>query len=311
MMKRMDEEVDGSAKLQLAAGTVLHGKWHGGRYEIERLLGEGANGQVYLVRHGSRHYALKIGADAADLQSEINVLRAIYGRTRSGSESFLVQVDDFTHASGRDYCFYMMQYIQGRILTDYLHREGSDWYALIGLNLLRQLGELHEEGWVFGDLKLENVLIASYGRVHLIDYGGVTAMGKSVRQFTELYDRGYWSAGSRRADPSYDLFSLAVLLIQAAEGAKLKRLAQERRRSVDALLALVAESMLMRPFKLWFQQALKGEFESAQEAASAWSAQHRSRSSFQRQRSSMRWLGGAFVASAIAAATAAIWYIQL
>lgn len=303
--------MDGSAKLQLSAGTVLYGKWHGGRYQVERLLGEGANGQVYLVKHGGQRYALKIGADPADLQSEINVLRAIAKRQRNGSEPFLVQVDDFRHSSGRDYCFYMMQYIQGAAITDYLHREGSDWYALIGLHLLRQLGELHEEGWVFGDLKLENVLIGSYGRAYLIDYGGVTAWGKSVRQFTELYDRGYWSAGSRRADPAYDLFSLAVLLIQAAEDGKLKRLAQQRQRSVDGLLALTVDSAQLRPFKLWFQYALKGKFGSAQEAASAWSFQHRSRSSTRHRRSSMRWLGGAFVASAVAAAVSLFWYIQL
>ena len=53
---------------------------------------------------------------------------------------------------------------------------------------------------------MENVIVADYGHVELVDYGGVTAVGKSIRQFTEIYDRGYWNAGSRAADASMIYF---------------------------------------------------------------------------------------------------------
>ena len=67
-------------------------------------------------------------------------------------------------------------------------------------------------------------LVADYGRPELVDYGGATAFGKGVRQFTEIYDRGYWNAGSRTADAGYDLFSFAVLCIQLHEGRRLAQL---------------------------------------------------------------------------------------
>ena len=55
-------------------------------------------------------------------------------------------------------------------------------------------------------------MVSAYGSVELIDYGGVSPFGR-VKQFTEWYDRGYWNAGSRTGDISYDLFSFAVMCI--------------------------------------------------------------------------------------------------
>ncbi|MFC3788753.1 serine/threonine protein kinase [Paenibacillus sp. GCM10012307] len=310
-MTRTGCGVTTSFDLSLGSGAVLYGKWNGGRYEIVRPLGEGANGKVYLVSNRGRNYALKVGADVADLQSEINVLRSIASRQSRGVEPFLVHIDDFTHA-GRDYNFYVMQYIQGMTMTEYLQREGNDWYSLLGVHLLRQLTQLHQEGWVFGDLKLDNVLVSQYGRAHLIDYGGVTAIGKSVRQFTELYDRGYWSAGSRRADPAYDLFSLAVLLIQVMEDRKLAHLSKSRDRSAEQLLALVKESAALEPFQGWFKAALSGSFRGASEASTAWQSQYRSRSEFrQRRKSSSRWLLRAFTTSILVLAATAYWYLNV
>ena len=39
-------------------------------------------------------------------------------------------------------------------------------------------------------------------------------MGSSIKEFTEFYDRGYWGLGSRKAEPSYDLFAVAMIMIQ-------------------------------------------------------------------------------------------------
>lgn len=102
-----------------------------------------------------------------------------------------MEVDDFTY-QGREIPFYVMRYVQGEPLCAFLARRGPRWLDVAGLRLLQQLGRLHHSGWVFGDLKPENVLVGAYGDVELIDYGGVTSEGHSVKQFTEWYDRGFW-----------------------------------------------------------------------------------------------------------------------
>ncbi|GAA0138039.1 serine/threonine protein kinase PrkT [Paenibacillus sp. YSY-4.3] len=268
-----------SFKLNLPQGTLITGRWRGGRYLIQRLLGQGANGVVYLVKQvdSARLYALKMGFDTVDIQSEINVLKALqrqgrrHAPVRRDNPGYLVEVDDYSF-QGREIPFYVMRYIKGEPLRAFLARRGGRWMDAAGLNLLRQLRRLHESGWVFGDLKPENVLVGTYGEVELIDYGGVSSIGRSVKQFTEWYDRGFWNAGGRTAEPSYDWFSFAVVCIHLLAEQPLKHAATQlpQMRSSGDLLAIVHKTPSLANYREWLQRAIQGEFRDTAEACSLW-----------------------------------------
>ncbi|WP_342553613.1 protein kinase [Paenibacillus sp. FSL R7-0652] len=292
-------------------GTVITGKWNRSRYTIRKLLGRGANGVVFLVQRGEngKQYALKMGFDPIDLQSEINVLKSFQlqrnheALRQSGIPSYLKDVDDYA-VRGRDIPFYVMRYVQGEALHHFIRRQGTDWTLLVGLRLLQKLAQLHQAGWVFGDLKPQNVLVSDYGHVELIDYGGVTSIGRSVKQFTEWYDRGYWNAGSRTADASYDVFAFALLLIHILEGDALKSLAADglpQLRNVSQLVRLAERSERMEPFRHWITRALQSQFKDADAAAKAWK-ELMARPVPMRRRSrrrTPRWLKNAFALSVI------------
>lgn len=300
-----------SVEPRLANGTIIVGKWKGHRYRIERLLGEGANGRVYLVERDRVRYAFKVGSDAVDLQSEVNVLQSLALR-QQGEESFLVDVDDYVGEDGLEHPFYVMRYVRGLMLADYLHKEGAEWFPLVGFHLLGKLAGLHASGWVFGDLKLENVLVGDYGRAQLVDYGGVTAIGKSVRQFTEIYDRGYWSAGSRTADPQYDLFSYAVLCVQLFEGKRLAELTRTllpQNRVAEELMKLMQSNASLRPYAGWLRKALQGGHADSREAAAAWQRLAH-RPGRRRRAASPRWMRRLLLASAVLFAVSVIWLIR-
>ncbi len=273
-----------SSRPAYPAGTVITGKWHNNRFVIRRVLGQGGNGIVYLVhKAGYRNlYALKMGYDTLDLQSEINVLTSLQSQSRrqdglkgSFKTPFLLEVDDFT-GMGKEVPFYVMRYIEGNPIHHFIRRRGEEWVGITGLRLLEKLTGLHRLGFIFGDLKPDNVMVSDYGQVELIDYGGVSKIGRSVKQFTEWYDRGYWNAGSRSSDEAYDLFAFAVLMIQLLNEEGLKAacaqlLPQTRNRS--ELLTLIGRSPRLKPYAPWLRKAIQGEFSGSREALAAWKQQ--------------------------------------
>ncbi|MFI2858936.1 serine/threonine protein kinase [Paenibacillus sp. JSM ZJ436] len=259
-----------SSETGCAPGTVITGKWHHSQYVVERLLGSGANGSVYLVRRRGQEqrYALKMGYDTLELQSEINVLKAL---NRQFTKPYFIEADD-AREPGLEAAFYVMRYVEGVQLRQFIRVRGREWLGLIGLKLLERLSSLHRLGYVFGDLKPENVLVSPYGSVELIDFGGVSAEGKSVKQFTEWYDRGYWNAGSRTGDEAYDLFSFAVMCIHLLDEKGLREASAQlpQVRGVHDLEAVVRKCPHIKPYAAWLSRALRGGFANSREAMNAW-----------------------------------------
>lgn len=302
-------------------GTVITGKWRGNRYVVERMLGKGANGTVYLVqREGRREkYALKVGNDTLELQSEINVLTSLQScrkrsehraRRESPLSSFLLESDDFK--DGVNEPFYVMRYVEGRPLHRFLAKQGASWLGLVGLRVLEKLQKLHECGFVFGDLKPENVMVSDYGEAELIDYGGASPMGRSVKQFTEWHDRGFWNAGSRTGDESYDLFSFAVLCLRLLneEGLKACALQLPQTRNVDDLMRL-ARNLPDKKLSSWLCLALKGGFPGSAQAAAVWKQHiYGQRKQEKEVMATPRWLKNAFMLSLFVLAFTIYWVIR-
>lgn len=300
-----------SSKVVLSQGATVTGKWNGRTYRIERLLGEGANGKVFLVRQNRQPYAMKFGFDALDLQMEVNALRAL---DRKRGRPFLLDVDD-AEWNGVAYPYYVMRYVPGVPPESYMSKHGADWFYLIGLNVLRSLERLHRLGYVYADLKPGNVLVSGYGETELIDYGGVTAKGRSVRQFTELFDRGYWNAGERTADESYDLFGFAVLCLQiGGSGKRLQEAAHRlpQNRSVHDLLRLIDENPLCKTVAPVLVRALRGNYSRSADAVADWvrAIEARGLNGYPKPVRTAAWIKAAFVSSIGLFASALYLFLQ-
>ena len=242
-------------------GTVIDGKWLKNKYKIVKMLGAGANGIVYLAEHQGQLVALKISGDYGSIASEINVLKSFSKVQGSSLGPYLLHGDDWER-NGRKLPFYVMEYIQGDDLLSFIKKRGEDWLGILLLQLLSNLGRLHEQGWVFGDLKPENLIVMSPSHhIRCIDVGGTTLIGRSVKEFTEFFDRGYWGLGSRKAEPSYDLFAVAMIAINVFYPDRFQKHADSR----NQLLKLVAGTKGLQKYKVVFQKALLGDYNTAKE----------------------------------------------
>ena len=242
-------------------GTVISGKWLKNQYKIIKMLGAGANGIVYLANHQGQLVAIKISDDYGSIASEMNVLKSFSKVQGSSLGPYLFHGDDWEW-KGECLPFYVMEYIQGDDLLTFIKRKGDDWVGILLLQLLANLEHLHNQGWIFGDLKPENLIVMSPSHsIRCIDVGGTTMIGRSVKEFTEFFDRGYWGFGSRKAEPSYDLFAVAMIGINVYYPNRFQKQTDTRKQ----LLRVVESVDGLNVYKGVIRKALLGEYNSARE----------------------------------------------
>ncbi|QQZ11353.1 protein kinase domain-containing protein [Heyndrickxia vini] len=243
------------------SGTIVYGKWHHNRYTIVKELGSGANGIVYLAKCQNDLVALKMSDNTMSVTSEVNVLKAFKKVQGSTLGPSLLDIDDWERKTRR-IPFYVMEYIQGPDLLTFIQTKGHSWSGVLILQLLNDLYRLHQEGWVFGDLKPENLIITdSPTKIRCIDVGGTTMQGRAIKEFTEFFDRGYWGAGSRKAEPSYDLFAVAMILINLSFPSRFTKKGD----GIEQLIKVVEAKPELDKYRNVLIKALTGKYVTALE----------------------------------------------
>jgi serine/threonine protein kinase len=242
-------------------GTIIEGKWHRKHYIILKELGFGANGIVYLAKWNNQQVALKMSDNGMSITSEVNVLKSFAKVQGSALGPSLLDVDDWERKSGQ-ISFYVMEYIQGPEFMMFIEQKGPSWVPVLMLQLLTDLEKLHRNGWIFGDLKPENLIVTGPpARIRCIDVGGTTIKGRAIKEYTEFYDRGYWGMGSRKADPGYDLFAVAMIMINTAYPKRFNKTTG----GITQLRDYMNQSKQLKRFETVILHALQGHYHSAEE----------------------------------------------
>jgi serine/threonine protein kinase len=249
----------------LPVGGTVEGKWTKQVFLIERLLGQGANGSVYLVRTTRGLAAMKVCSRAADIALEWGLLQDLQAESVFPKPML---IDDANNR--KDSYFYVMEWIEGETLRDGLKRCDVTKFHLIATQILKGLSTLHDAGKTFCDVKPENILISTTAahsvEARFVDVGGVTPIGRAVRQFTPYYDRGFWGLGTRQADPAYDVCGLALaLLLSTVEMPPQELMSKHPHKRQDWL----QKTLMQFPFPPYmdvFRAIFSGNVASAREA---------------------------------------------
>lgn len=249
-------------------GLKVQGKWSGVAFEVESLLGVGANGSVYLVKTPYGRAAMKVCSTSADAALEWSVLTTVH---KAGADAFpkpMVMDDGPPEAP----FFYVMEWIDGEPLTRVIERHQWPQVKSAVEQILAALMKLHHTGHSFCDLKPDNILVTNLpgSTIRFVDVGGVTAFGRAVRQYTPQTDRAYYGFGTRKSEVLYDLAALALSVLLTWQRADVKSTArmsiEERRRWIERVIATFPNRSAGRLFQL----ALSGDVPNAESFLSEW-----------------------------------------
>jgi Tol biopolymer transport system component len=143
------------------------------RYVVERELGRGAMGRVFLARDLRLDRLVAIKALAPGLQDAIDLRRLEQEARAAGSLNHpnIVAVHDIGTAEGRP--FIVSEYLRGETLRQKLEVGPLPWAQALdfGLQLARGLTAAHERGIVHRDLKPENLFVTEDGWLKILDFG--------------------------------------------------------------------------------------------------------------------------------------------
>ncbi|BBQ00465.1 hypothetical protein BSFA1_55930 [Burkholderia sp. SFA1] len=205
-----------------------------GRYVIERVLGRGAMGIVYLAFDPQieRQVALKtLHRPAADDAAAAHELTARFlNEARAAGRLVhpnIVAIYDYGEAD--DIAFITMEYVRGESLAARLARHARTatpmnpasalrWFA----QLLDALDYAHEAGIVHRDIKPANLLIAPRGECKVADFGIARLDTSALTQTGTLLGTPSYMSPEQftgdTVDARADLFSAAVVLYEMLTG---------------------------------------------------------------------------------------------
>jgi len=205
----------------------LTGKTIGG-CRVQRLLGRGATGAVYLARHLTLDVpvAVKVIRTDPPAEDDLDFERFLRG-ARAAARVQHPNVVAVLHAGRQDMrCFLIQRYVEGKSLRDLIGERGplSERAVLrCGMDIASGLAAVHRQGIIHRDVKPANIIVTASGASMLSDFGFAREFGGGdISSSTAVLGTPFymspeqWEGGA--LDGRSDVYSLGVTLYHAVTG---------------------------------------------------------------------------------------------
>jgi len=206
-----------------------------GPYELDRLLGRGGMGAVYLAHRADGQFQQQVAIKLIDLPLATNLFRERFRQERqilaALQHPYIARLLDGGVTAEGD-LYLVMEYVDGVPIHRFCEKQGLSVSQRIALFIraCEAVQFAHQNFVVHRDLKPDNILVAEDGTPHLLDFGTAKLLSPSLAGLdSKLTREGYQSFTPQYASPEQvlgnpittasDTYSLGVLLYLLLTGA--------------------------------------------------------------------------------------------
>lgn len=196
-----------------------------GRYAVEEQVGSGGMADVYRAKDCKlgRTVAIKIlKPEFSSDASFVNKFRAEAQAAAGLEHPNIVNVYDVGNQNG---CYYIiMEYVPGITLKDYIEKKGKLNYRetlSIAIQVARGIQAAHANNIIHRDIKPQNIIISSDGKVKVTDFGIARAASEETIHSDVMGSVHYSSPEQARngyVSNRSDIYSLGIVMYEMVTG---------------------------------------------------------------------------------------------
>lgn len=204
---------------------ITQGMYIGDRYEILEKVGTGGMADVYKAMDHTlgRYVAVKVLKD--EFSKDVNFVTKF--RTEAASAAGLEHpniVNIYDVGSQNDFHYIVMELIEGITLKTYIEKKGQLTFkeaASIAIQVGRGIEAAHNKGIIHRDIKPQNIIISTEGKVKVTDFGIAKAATSNTISSDVMGSVHYSSPEQARngfVDGKSDIYSLGIVMYEMITG---------------------------------------------------------------------------------------------
>jgi len=204
---------------------ITQGMYIGDRYEVLEKVGTGGMADVYRAMDHTlgRHVAIKVLKE--EFSQDVNFVTKF--RSEASSAAGLEHpniVNIYDVGSQSDFHYIVMELVEGITLKTYIEKKGQLTFkeaASIAIQVGRGIEAAHNKGIIHRDIKPQNIIISTEGKVKVTDFGIAKAVTANTISSDVMGSVHYSSPEQARngfVDGKTDIYSLGIVMYEMITG---------------------------------------------------------------------------------------------